>query len=66
MGPYGRFLSNLLGFLFVRLILVGAVLVAMAAFWQGYLLPALGMVVAVAYFLYLYWQYVQVDDAPEP
>lgn len=57
-----QFLSELLGFAFTRLILVGTTLVTMWLFWYGHYLPAIGFSLALAYFFYLYWQYVQISD----
>ena len=65
-SPRSRFLSELLGLVFTRLILVGATLVTMWVFWRGLYVPALGLAAALAYFFYLYWQYVNVGDVPEP
>lgn len=64
-GPRARFLDALLGFVFTRIVLGGAVIVTMWAFWNGHVLPALGMSLALAYFLYLYWQYVTVGGPPD-
>lgn len=64
VGPRGRFLDELLGFVFTRLVLLGAVLAAMWAFWHGHLVPAVGLPLALSYFFFLYWQYVTVGDSP--
>jgi hypothetical protein len=63
-GLDGQFLSGLLGGLFIRLIVVGTVLLSMAALWQGAILLGLGLALALAYFLHLYWQSVQVQERP--
>lgn len=65
VGPRGRFLDELLALVFTRLVIVGAVLVTMWAFWRGHVVPAIGLTLALSYFVFLYWQYVTVGDAPE-
>lgn len=64
-GPRGRYLSELLGFAFTRVVLVGAVLVAMWAFWHGNVVAAVGLTLALAYFGVLLWRYVTAGGAPE-
>lgn len=65
VGPRGRFLDELLGFVFTRLVLVGTILVAMWAFWHGHFVPAVGLTLALTYFFYLFWQYANVGGTPE-
>lgn len=64
--PRARFLNELLGFVFVRLVLFGSVVVAMWAFLRGYTVPAIGLTVALAYFFYLLWGYAHGAGVPEP